>query len=333
MAELTTKYMGIMLRNPIIIGSSGLTKSIVGLKELENAGAGAVVLKSLFEEQIVIDTNSNLKSAIENNLLYTRYSDTFDYLDLYSRENILSDYLKFIRDAKKELVIPVIASINCFTPGEWFFFAKKIEEAGADAIELNLSVLSTNIDEESTVAEQLMLDIAKKVSATVKIPVSMKINPFFTNVAQLIKKLSLTGLKGLVLFNRTFNPDINLDNLEVIPANFFSAPSDMNYALRWIAIMSDKTKCDLVASSGIHNGDTIIKQLLVGAKAVQITSVIYKSGAGYITQMLNDIEKWMDQKKYNYMDQFIGKVNQYKSKDPGQYERIQFLRHHLEYTD
>ena len=330
MAELASKYLGLTLRNPIVIGSSGLTRNIAGLKSLEKSGAGAVVLKSLFEEQIHMDADSNRSEAMRNYMMYADYSETFDYLDMHHRNTLLTETLDLIKQAKKELMIPVIASINCMTPTEWTAFAKKIQDAGADAIELNVAFQTVNSGKTSADIEKLHLDILKKVKAAVSIPVAVKIAANFTNPALLIKNLSEAGANGIVMFNRFFNPDININDLEVVPADMYSTPGDYFNSLRWTAVMSGKVKSDLCASTGIHSGETIIKQMLAGAKAVQITSAVYKNGEKVIEQMLKTLETWMDQKGFNYTEQFVGKLSQYKSKDPAQFERIQFMKYYSE---
>ncbi len=330
MAELATKYMGITLRNPIIAGSSGLTRSIAGLKSLEKSGAGAIVLKSLFEEQIHMEADANRGEALSNYMMYTEYSETFDYLDLHYRQNILTDYLNLIKEAKKELMIPIIASINCMTPTEWTDFAKKIQEAGADAIELNIAFQTTNSSKSSAEIEQLHVDILKKVKSAVSIPVAIKISSSCTNLSQLITKLTDAGANGIVLFNRFFNPDMNIEDFEIIPADMYSSPNDFYNSLRWIAVMSGKVKSDLCAATGIHSGETIVKEILAGASAVQITSAIYKNGEKVISNMLSFIDEWMERKGFNYIDQFKGKMSQYKSNNPAQFERIQFMRYYAE---
>ncbi|MBN1182807.1 MAG: dihydroorotate dehydrogenase-like protein [Bacteroidales bacterium] len=328
MADLTTKYLGLILRNPIIVGSSGLTDSVAGIKEIEKNGAGAVVLKSLFEEQIRLDVKKMLKDTEEDELTYSKYSETFDYIDHHIRQDSISNYIQLIKDAKQEILIPVIASINCFSATEWTSFAKKVEEAGADAIELNIFNLPSDLSLSHEANLKIYFEIIEKVLKEVKIPVSIKISWFFSNLGEFIQILSQTGVNGIVLFNRFFSPDIDIDKYEIIPANKYSSPDEITHSLRWIALMSDRIKCDLAASTGIHDGKGVIKQLLAGANAVQVVSTLYKNGLGQIQKMLTELEDWMEVNRYNYIDQFMGKMSHDRSKNPAVYERMQFMKYY-----
>ncbi len=326
MADLTTNYMGITLKNPVIVGSCGLTASTENIKQMEKCGAAAVVLKSIFEEEIIVETTGNLEEAKKNNLIYSEMSETLDYIDLHTKEENLKNYLKLIRDVKKEVLIPVIASINCISDSEWIDFSRKIEEAGADAIELNIFLNSSdNLDKDF---EKTATRIIKKVLKTVSIPVSVKLSNCFTHLAQTLIRLSETGISGMVLFNRFFSPDIDIDYFYVMPANKFSAPEEYVKPLRFIALLSDKVKCSLAASTGIHYGNSMIKQLLAGADAVQLVSTLYLNGIDYITVILNDLEKWMFGKRYNSIGQFKGKMSYNNIPNPAVYERMQFMKHY-----
>jgi len=328
MAELHSLYLGLNLRNPFIVSSSGLTKSVSDLKAAERAGAGAVVLKSLFEEQIILDAAQKINQANSDSLIYSEYSETLDYIDYHVREKELSAYLSLIRQAKNELLIPVIASINCVTSGEWVSFAQKIEENGADALELNIAILPYNEDITTDEIEQRYFSIIKQLKAKVSIPVSVKIGSYFTNPARFIKQLDECGVDGVVLFNRFFNPDIDIDDFEVITTNLYSSEEELSRTLRWLAIMNGKVNCNLAASTGIHSGEAMIKAMLAGANVVQVSSAIYQKGLPVIQQMLGVLENWMDKKGFLTTDQFIGKMSQYNIKNPGIYERIQFMRYY-----
>jgi len=330
MADLSTRYLGLTLGNPIIVASSGLTNNVADIKELEKNGAGAVVLKSLFEEQILLEADYKLKKAGADDMLYTQYSETLDYIDLHIKEKTLTDYLQMIKNLKNEILIPVIASINCVTSQEWTSFARRIEEAGADALELNIFIMPFNFDGTCTDNEKIYFEITEKVKKEINIPVAVKISPYFSNLGQVIEKLSGTGIEGIVLFNRFASIDIDVENKKVIPAFMFSNPSEISLSLRWIAIMSNRVNCDLVASTGIHDGDAVIKQLLAGATAVQVASAIYKNGPGYIVDMITRLEKWMQSNGYNYIEQFKGKLSQSASENPDAYERIQFMKYFSE---
>jgi dihydroorotate dehydrogenase (fumarate) len=328
MAELTTTYLGIALRNPIIAGSSGLTSSLESIKNLERNGVGAVVLKSLFEEQIILDAEHNMRQAKKNHMIYSERSESMDYIDYYIKDNYINHYLTLIRQIKEETTLPVIGSVNCVTSGEWINFAEKIQDAGADAIELNIAMLNANPNKSPLDVENVHLDLVQKIKKVISIPVSVKISPYFCNIPQLVIKLQEAGVAGVVLFNRFFSPDIDVDDMEIIAGNIYSSSTEYSNSLRWISILSEKNNIDFAGNTGIHDGKTAIKFLLSGAKAVQMVSTIYKNGFDVIPKILSDIEIWMKQNNYNYPEQFIGSMNQYKSKEASSYERIQFMKYY-----
>ena len=323
MANLSTTYMGLKLKNPIIIGSSGLTNSVENIKEAAANGAAAVVLKSLFEEQILHSASHTLMQNQGSNY----YPEAEDYIRNYTRSSDLDNYLKLIRDSKKAVDIPIIASINCVSSREWTDFAKKIEEAGADALELNIFVLPSDPTKSGEQNEALYFDILEKITKTVKIPVSAKVSYYFSGMAKMALKLSWTGISGLVLFNRFFSPDIDIDNFEVKATNVFSTPAELSTSLRWVAMLSSQVQCDIAASTGIHDGKAVIKQLLAGAKVVQVASVIYKKGFKEVQFMLDEITVYMDQHNFKTLDQFIGRMSVKKAENPAAYERVQFMKH------
>ncbi len=323
MADLRTKYMGLSLRNPIIVGSSGLTNSVDMIKEIEKLGAGAVVLKSLFEEQIRFQVD---KSVAQSESIYS-YPEAEDYIGNYTKETSVSEYLELIRKCKASVSIPVIASINCVSSAEWISFARKIQEAGADAIELNIFVLPSDPKRNSEQNEQVYFDIAMAIIKQVSIPVALKISYYFSSFANTALKLSWTGIKGMVLFNRYFSPDIDIDKFEITSSNVLSSPEEISTSLRWVAMLSDRLHCDIAASTGVHDGAGVIKQLLAGAKAVQITSCLYKKGTGILPEMINFIEGWMDKHEFKTTEEFIGKMSFKEAENPAAYERVQFMKH------
>ncbi len=323
MADLTTEYMGMTLRNPIIAGSSGLTDSIKGVKEFEEAGAGAVVLKSIFEEEIAFEYEDILKEATEEGMNL----DQFDYYDFKIKGDKLKHFTSLIEDAKKSVSIPVIASINCVYSHEWTSFAKQLQDAGADALELNMFFLPSEFGRTTEEKEQAYFQIIEKVLKEVTVPVSLKISYYFSNLGPMIQRLSDTGISGLVLFNRFYSPDFDIDKLEVVQSNIFSVPSDLPISLRWIAIMAERVNCDLAASTGVHDGTALIKQILAGADAVQVVSALYKNGKGFIGDMLKTLEEWMDQKNFGRLGDFRGKMSQAKSSNPAAFERVQFMKY------
>lgn len=324
MVNLETKYLGLNLRNPIIAGSSGLTNSVENIIELEQNGVGAVVLKSLFEEQIHQAASHTLMQDEYANL----YPEAEDYIRNYTTENDVSRYLNLIAEAKKAVKIPIIASVNCISDSEWVSFAKKFEDAGADALELNISVLPSNPSKGGKENEALYFKIVEHVRQQVNIPVAIKLSYYFSGLAQTLSKLSWTGINGLVLFNRFYSPDIDIEHEEVKSSFVFSTPADLPISLRWVAMMSPFVKCDVAASTGVHDGKAIIKQLLAGAKAVQVASVLYKKGFHEVESMLDTLETWMDKHNYNTIDDFRGKLSVDKAENPAAYERIQFMKHY-----
>jgi dihydroorotate dehydrogenase (fumarate) len=327
MADLTTKYMGLTLSNPIIIASSGLTDSFAKISELEKNGAGAVVLKSLFEEQIILKAEQNLKDARKNKLIYDEASESLDYIDIHISEKELGKYLDTIKQVKKNLSIPLIASINCITDTGWTGFARQIEKAGADALELNIFIMPFGFDINCDETEQKYYSILRKVKKEISIPVAVKISPYFSNLGKIIMNLENEGANGVVLFNRFASPDIDIEKINLTTADILSTPVEMNNSLRWVAVLANRLKIDIAASTGIHDGKAIIKQILAGASVVQIASTLYKNGISYTTEMLKYLENWMDKKGFNSIDQFRGKLSQEKYSHPDVYERLQFMKY------
>ena len=323
MVDLSTQYLGLNLKNPVIAGSSGLTNSVKSIQDLEQSGAGAVVLKSIFEEEIAFEYEDILKEASEEGVNL----DQFDYYDFHIKGEKLDKYTTLIEDSKKSVSIPVIASINCVYSHEWTSFAKQLQTAGADALELNMFFLPSEFDRTTEEKEKAYFQIIEKVQKEVSLPIALKISYYFSNLGPMIQQLSETGIAGLVLFNRFYSPDFDIDKMEVVSSNVFSAPSDLPISLRWIAIMAERVSCDLAASTGVHDGAALIKQLLAGANAVQLASILYKSGKGQIAEMLKTLEDWMGHKGFNTLDDFRGKMSQAKSSDPAAYERVQFMKY------
>ena len=323
MANLSTSYMGFNLKNPIIVGSSGLTNSVENIIEIEKNGAAAVVLKSLFEEQINHSINKTMHSSVDN----FSYPEADDYISNYTKLNDVENYLKLIKGAKEAVSIPIIASINCISSADWISFAAKMQEAGADGLELNIFILPSDPKRDAAQNELIYFDIIEKVKKTVTIPVAIKISSYFSGLANMTLKLSWTGIKGMVLFNRFFSPDIDIDNFKVTSTNVFSHPEELSTSLRWVAMLSSRLHCDIAASTGIHDGTSMIKQLLAGAKAVQIASILYKKDFKMIGIMLKDLETWMDKHDFKNVDDFIGKMSIKDAENPAAYERVQFMKH------
>ncbi len=323
MANIETKYMGLTLSSPVIVGSSGLTNSLDNIKEFAARGAGAIVLKSLFEEQIRLEIAHTSAHDITANY----YPEAQDYITNYSRNHRVEEYLKLIRDAKKAVNIPIIASINCTSAEEWTSFARKIEEAGADALELNIFVMPSDPTHGGEQNEKMYFTILEEVKKLITIPIALKISYYFSGLAKTALKLSWAGAKGIVLFNRFYSPDINIDTMKVVATNVFSTPDEISTSLRWVAVLSDRLYCDICASTGVHDSSGLIKQLLAGAKAVQIASTLYKNGFDRINEMNEGLSQWMDKHGFEKTEDFIGKMSFKKVENPGAYERVQFMKH------
>jgi dihydroorotate dehydrogenase (fumarate) len=323
MNDLSTTYLGLKLTNPIIVGSCGFTNSINKIKELADHQAGAIVLKSLFEEQIQAEYSANLESY------NAEYPGASDYIREYTRGNEVETYLKLIAEAKKAVNIPVIASINCISAAEWVAFAKSVEEQGADAIELNISLLPTNPRLTTGEYEKQYFDIINKVADLVSIPLSLKMSSYSAALANLIQRLSwIKKIGGFVLFNRYYTPDIDIDQLLVKSSDVLSSPGEAGNTLRWIALMYGHVDKDLVAATGIHDGEGVIKQLLAGATAVQVVSTLYKNGAARIPAMLTTLDEWMTKKSFTTLDEFRGKLSYEKAIDAAVFERTQFMKYY-----
>jgi dihydroorotate dehydrogenase (fumarate) len=323
MINLTTQYMGLLLKSPLIIGSSGLTNSVENVIDFENRGAGAVVLKSLFEEQIRHEIAITL-----NKTDTSLYPEAEDYISNYTKIQQVDEYLHLIRDCKNAVNIPIIASINCVTADEWTTFATRIQEAGADALELNVFILPSDFIKTGSQNEIIYFRILEEVKKHIKIPVALKISSYFSGLAYTVQKLAWSGTNGLVLFNRFVTPDINIDKMQIGVANIFSTPEEMANTLRWVAILSDMVKTDIVASTGIHDGKALIKMLLAGATAVQVVSTLYKNGFGRINTMLTELEIWMKEHNYSTIEEFKGKMSFKNTDNPAAYLRVQFMKHY-----
>jgi dihydroorotate dehydrogenase (fumarate) len=308
------------------------------LKTAARLGAGAVILKSVFEEQIKFETDQLIDS--ENKDIKTwkdtfadivsdkefYYDEAYSYLTSYAKEHTLKQYLEFISEAKKTIEIPVIASINCTSQHDWQYFAKRIQDAGADALELNVFLLPSDFNKKGTENEQVYFDVIKEVKKYVTIPVALKTGYYFSSLAKTLIELSETGIAGMTLFNRPYNPDIDIDELEVSSSNIFSSDNEYTNTLRWVALLSGRVKCDIAASTGIHNHQTVIKQLLAGADAVQMASVFYKHHFDVLPEIIRGLETWMTLHNFSKISDFKGLLAQKNIANPASYERVQFLR-------
>jgi len=325
MIDLSTKYGRLNLHSPIIAGSSGLTDNIESLKELESHGAGAVVLKSLFEEEILREMKAELNGMSSSGFIYPETLEFYDYFD--GPKESTADYLELIRNARKELKIPVIASINCIGAEYWTYFPKQIEQAGADALELNIFNLPSDLNKTAEENEKVYFDIIRQVKEQVKIPLFIKLSFYSSRLGSFFNEISKTGIDGLVLFNRFYNPDIDIDKLEITSGAVLSTPADIHQSLRWIAILSDQLSCCLIASTGVHSAEGVIKQILAGACAVQVASTLYKNGIKHLNKMTAELKTWMSEKGFEKLEDFRGMLSQQKSIDPALYSRVQFMKY------
>lgn len=324
MSDLSTQYMGLQLKSPIIAASSGLTNSVYDIQEFENQGIGAVVLKSIFEEEITWEVNKSLSQTRRPS---TIYPEIFDYFDIKDTEDAVSKYIKLIYDAKKATSIPIIVSINCVSSHEWPLFIDRIQEAGADALELNMFILPSDLSRNAEEFENVYFESIEAAKKVAKIPISLKISYYFSSLGQFIKRLSETGIDGLVLFNRFYSPDVDINKMEIVPTNIYSSNSEITIPIRWIGLLSPIVKCDLSASTGVQSGEDVIKLLLVGAKTVQVASLFYRQGTKVIPKMTNDILKWMEANNFNTIDEFRGKLSYHQASNPAAFERSQFMKH------
>ena len=320
MISMETNYLGLTLKNPIIIGSCGLTNSYEKIKEFDNMGAGAVVLKSLIEEQINLEAGSMIQEQ--------SHSEADDYILSYTKSKTIDDYISLIEKCKKNITIPIIASINCISSSDWVQFAKRIEDAGADALELNLFYLPMDKNAKAEDFENIYFELVSKIKKDIKIPISIKLSPYFTNVLNMVNRLHNADVKGVVLFNRFYEPDIDIERMEFRSAEVFTSANAIRQSLRWVGIISSKiNNIDIASSTGVHSGEAAIKMLLAGATVVQAASVFYKNGAVYVEKMLKDMESWMRRHNYKNIQEFRGKMSYNQFDDASYYERSQFIRY------
>lgn len=326
MGNLKTKFAGLELSSPIIAGSCGLTSDIKKLQEIEIAGAGAVVLKSIFEEQI----NMEVSRSVGDN----SYPEETDYIQNYIRANTIQQYIDLVKLAKERLKIPVIASINCLRNGEWISFARELEHAGADAIELNAFILPLDEFKESSEIENIYYEIVKQVKAQVKIPLIMKIGNYFTNLPMFVSKLKALGADAVTLFNRFYEPDIDIERMTIGVASVFSLPTDLRQSLRWTGILAGEDKqLQISSSTGVHSGEAVVKLLLAGATTVQVCSALYEQGIPAIRTMNYFVSSWMQKKSFRTIEDFRGKLSYSDAGHADRYERAQFMKYFSDRRD
>jgi len=326
MANISTKYLGLELKSPVIASSSDFTSNIENIIELEKAGCGAIVLKSIFEEQILMEIDS-----LRMNNMFDSYSDNENYIAYYTKKHEVDSYLQLIKDAKKQIQIPVIASVHCSTNGKWTEFLPQIEKAGADAIEINAFILPSNPNTSADEIEKSYISIIEAVRKNTKLPIALKLHHYFTDIARIFKTFA-QKVDSLVLFNRFFNPDIDIENFKINSGGSFSLPEDNYLIQRWIGIIRPLVNCNLAASGGIYNSETAIKNLLAGADVIQIASVLYKNGVETVTQINEELKLWMQKKSFTQIADFKGKMSQSNIPNSNLYERAQFMKYFSDFN-
>ena len=324
MTNLNTTYLGLPIRSPLVASASPLSEKVENIKRLEDAGAGAVVLYSLFEEQLRME-----QDALEHYL--TANTDSFSEAQtFFPRPNEFhtgpEGYLKLIRSAKELVDIPVIASLNGTTPGKWVSFANQMVQAGADALELNLYNIPTDDRTTGAAVEEQYIEIVSSVCTAVNVPVAIKLSPFFSNFANVAKQFDFAGASALVLFNRFYQPDIDLETLEVKPNVLLSTPQDLRLPLRWIAILYGHVNAQLAATSGVHHGEDAVKLLLAGAQVTMMASALLKHGIDHLRVVERELAEWMDLNEYESVTQMRGALSQINCPDPTAFERAQYMK-------
>ena len=322
--DLTTTYMGLKLKNPIVPSASPLTHSLDTVKSLEDAGAAAIICHSLFEEQLTHESGELDHYLSYGTDSYAEATSYFPEPDEFRVGPV--EYLDLIADMKKSVDIPVIGSLNGVSSGGWVKYAKNIQDAGADALELNVYYIPTSLDISSEEVENMYIDTLKSVKENVSIPVAIKLSPFFTTMANMASKLDKAGADALVIFNRFYQPDFDLDKLEVVPNLVLSTNWELRLPLRWIAILYGNIKADLAATRGVHDHFDVLKVMMAGGKIAMICSELLMNGVGRITEMLGGIENWMEEKEYDSIEMMQGSMSQKACGEPAAFERANYMK-------
>ena len=322
--DLTTTYLGLKLKHPIIASASPMTQSLDGVRRLEDAGVAAIVMHSLFEEQLLQDAAELHFATIQGTESFAEALSYFPEPDRYLLGP--EEYLKLIWKAKQMIGVPIIASLNGCTPGGWVEYARKMEDAGADALELNVYYLATDPNLPSEQVEQNYIDVLRAVKSQAHIPVALKLSPYFSNLTYMARRLDEAGADALVLFNRFYQPDLDIDNLEVWPHVELSTSTEIRLALRWVAILYGNLHCNLAATTGVHTAKDVFKMMMAGADAVQMLSAIYQHGLGHVHNVVEDMVRWMEIHEYESVLQMKGSMSQMSVMDPGAYERANYMK-------
>lgn len=323
MANLQTNYMGLKLKNPIIAASGPLTSNLDSLKRLEDAGVGAVVIKSIFQEQV----DKEAEASMEINDAFLTHSDAYGFLKGATEDHAIDAYLTLIEDAKKSLSIPVIASLNGSGKGDWIKeYAPRFKVVGADAIEVNHYEIGSSKSVDSKSIEKKYINFVKIARKEISLPLSMKIGSSFSSPSSMMHMFDDLKVDSLVLFNKFYHPDVDIEKICMKPGNPLSNPNDYTDVLRWVGLMSEELNCDLCANTGIYDSQTIIKMLLAGATTVELCSALMKNGLDIVEQFVSEISEWMDRKGFNSIEDFKGKLAQERMDDPTLWERTQYIK-------
>ncbi len=327
--DLTTRYMGLTLKSPLVPSASPLSREIDHVKRMEDAGAGAVVMYSLFEEQIhheALELYYHTTHGAES------YAEAHSYFpEMYTYNHGPEQYLEHLRRVKEAVRIPIFASINGSSQNGWLEYARRIQQTGVDGIELNMYYIAADFDKTSEQLEERYVGVVRSIK-NLKIPVAVKLSPYFTSFAHFARKLDEAGADALVLFNRFYQPDINLESLEVAPNVILSHPSEMRLPLRWVAILHGRIQASLAATTGIHTAEDVLKMLMAGANVTMLCSVLLKHGIGKIAEIVADLRRWMEEHEYESVGQMIGSMSQKSCEHPSEFERANYMRALTGYT-
>lgn len=324
MVDLSTSYLGMKLRTPLVASASPLSQDLGNIKRMEDAGASAIVLYSLFEEQLIRE-----QEELHHHLTYgvESFAEAITYFPEPEKWKFSSEhYLEHLHQAKQSVNIPLIASLNGDSLGGWTKFARQLEQAGADAIELNIYAIPTDMDMPGSAVEETYIEIVKAVKSVVSVPIAVKLSPFFSNMANMAKRFDEAGANALVLFNRFYQPDIDLEELEVVPNVLLSTPQSLRLPLRWIAILYHRIKADLAATSGVHRAEDALKLLMVGANVTMMASALLRNGIEHLRKVEQDMVDWLEAHEYHSVKQLQGSMSQVKGNGSSAFERAQYMR-------
>ena len=324
MMDLSTSYLGLALKNPLVVSPSPLCQELGNIRQMEDAGASAVVLHSLFEEQLTLesqDLDRFLTSGTES------FAESLSYFPDMGQYNLGPEgYLEHIRKAKAAVKIPIIGSLNGISTGGWISFAKKIEQAGADALELNVYYIATDPEMSGAQVEQMYADLVRDVRASVKLPVAVKVGPYFSSMASMARRLDQAGANALVLFNRFYQPDFDLEKLEVVPNLNLSRSEELRLRLCWVAILFGRIRADMAVTGGVHTAEDVIKSMMAGARVAMMTSALLRNGVGHIATVLDGMRAWMEQYEYTSIRQMQGSMSQKSVAEPAAFVRANYMK-------